>query len=474
MDEHAVPDKWEYPWFAAWDTAFHTITLALVDPEWAKRQHILLLREWYTHPNGQIPAYEWAFSDVNPPVQAWAALRVYQITRQLTGEADTLFLERVFQKLLLNFTWWVNRKDVEGRNIFQGGFLGLDNIGVFDRSKPLPTGGHIEQADGTAWMGMYCLMMLAISLELARTRPAYEDVATKFFEHFVYIADAITHLSGEEVSLWDEEDGFFYDMLHLPNGENHPLKVCSFVGLIPLFAVEILDEDLMEKLSRFKRRMDWFLHYRPHLVKGIASLEEPGVSGGRLLSIVNQDQLVRVLKRMLDPGEFLSDYGLRSLSRRHLEQPFTFYSNGQVFTVSYEPGESTSDLFGGNSNWRGPVWFPVNYLMIETLQRYHRYYGDSLKVEFPTGSGNQLNLNQISVEISRRLMRIFLQDNAGRRPVFGETSLFQKDPLWRDYIPFYEYFHGENGTGLGASHQTGWTALIANLLQHCGGDRPSK
>ncbi|MBE7468376.1 MAG: glucosidase [Anaerolineales bacterium] len=470
LDVLSMPDKWEYPWYAAWDLAFHCIPIAMIDPELAKRQLILLLREWYMHPNGQIPAYEWAFSDVNPPVHAWAAWRVYKITRNLTGRADTGFLERIFHKLLLNFTWWVNRKDTEGNNIFQGGFLGLDNIGVFDRSKPLPTGGFLEQADGTAWMGMYCLNMLAIALELARTDRAYEDVATKFFEHFIYIANAICNL-GDGFSLWDEADGFFYDVLHLPDGRHVPLKIRSLVGLIPLFAVETLEPDLLEKLPRFRQRMEWFLEYRPKLVQNIASLTEPGQNGRRLLAIADRDKLTKILPRMLDPTQFLSDYGLRSLSQRHRDEPYLFNANGQVHIVNYEPAESSSGLFGGNSNWRGPIWFPVNFLMVESLQKYHHYYGDSLQVELPRYSGQWANLDEVATDLSRRLMAIFRRDEThdGRRPVFGGVDLFQHDPHWRDYLPFYEYFHGDNGAGIGASHQTGWTALVAKLIQQSGG-----
>ena len=470
LDVLSMPDKWEYPWFAAWDLAFHCIPLAQIDPEWAKRQLILMLREWYMHPNGQIPAYEWAFGDVNPPVHAWAAWRVYKITRNVTGHADTGFLERVFHKLLLNFTWWVNRKDAEGKNIFQGGFLGLDNIGVFDRSAPLPTGGYLEQADGTAWMGMFCLNMLAMALELARTDPAYEDVATKFFEHFIYIANAIANLGDDGVSLWHEEDGFFYDALHLPNGAHIPLKIRSLVGLIPLFAVETLEPDLLEKLPRFQQRMEWFTRHRPNLVKNIASLAEPGEGGRRLLAIVDRAKLERILPRMLDGSQFLSDYGLRALSKQHEWEPYTFHVDGRTYSVQYEPAESRTGLFGGNSNWRGPIWFPVNYLMIESLQKYHHYYGDSLQVELPRYSDRWAALDSVAAELSRRLTRIFLRDEeTGRRAVLGSADYFQRDPHWRDYVPFYEYFHGDNGAGLGASHQTGWTALVAKLIQQSGG-----
>ena len=470
LDVISMPDKWEYPWYAAWDLAFHTLPIAMIDPEWAKRQLILMLREWYMHPNGQIPAYEWAFGDVNPPVHAWATWQVYQITRDMTGHADIDFLKRVFHKLLLNFTWWINRKDEDDNNVFQGGFLGLDNIGVFDRSAPLPTGGHIDQADGTAWMGMYCLNMLSIALELARADPAYEDVATKFFEHFIYIADAINHLGKENASLWDAEDGFFYDVLHCPSGALIPLKIRSFVGLIPLFAVATFESDLLEMLPQFRRRMEWFVQYRPHLIKNVASLTKPGKDGLRLLSLINQEQLEQVMLRMLDPEEFFSDYGLRALSKYHDQHPYTFEVNGHTYDVAYEPEESRTNLFGGNSNWRGPVWFPVNYLMIESLQKYHRYYGDGCRVELPRGSGYQATLDEAATEISRRLTRIFTRDGVnGGRPVFGDEDYFQTDPHWSDHILFYEYFHGETGAGLGASHQTGWTALVAMLLQQCGG-----
>lgn len=469
-DVLSMPDKWEYPWFAAWDLAFHMLPVALIDPEWAKRQLVLLVREWYMHPNGQLPAYEWDFGDVNPPVHAWAAWRVYKIIRKTTGVADVAFLARVFHKLLLNFTWWVNRKDAEGRNVFQGGFLGLDNIGVFDRSAPLPTGGHLEQADGTAWMGMYCLNMLAIAFELARYQPAYEDVATKFFEHFIYIANAINKSMDGRDGLWDEEDGFYYDLIHTPDGARHPLRLRSFVGLIPLFAVETLEPDLLDLLPHFRRRMEWFIRYRPALAANIASLTEPGQAGRRLLSLVDTRQLGRVLARMLDEAQFLSPFGLRSVSKEHEARPYTLQVGGQVHSLRYDPGESSSNLFGGNSNWRGPIWFPVNYLMIESLQKYHHFYGDSLQVELPAGSGQMAALDKVAAELSTRLCRIFLRDESGRRPVLGRETLFQDDANWRDYIPFYEYFHGDTGAGLGASHQTGWTALVAKLLQQTGGD----
>jgi hypothetical protein len=464
MDVISMPDKWEYPWYAAWDLAFHCIPLAMVDPDFAKRQLILMLREWYMHPNGQIPAYEWALGDVNPPVHAWAAFQVFEIDRRIKGVADRRFLKRVFHKLLLNFTWWVNRKDAEGRNVFQGGFLGLDNIGIFDRSAPLPTGGHIDQADGTAWMGMYCLNMLSIALELAREDPAYEDVATKFFEHFLWIAAALNNLGGMGIPLWDEEDEFFYDVLQLPTGEVQKLKVRSLVGLMPLLAVQTIDPDLLEKLPSFTRRMDWFLDHRPDLASLVSRWREPGAGDRRLLALARGHRMKRLLKRMLDPQEFLSDYGIRAISRYHLEHPYQLNLGGTSYEVRYEPGESSTGLFGGNSNWRGPIWFPINFLLIEALKRFHHYYGDDFLVECPTGSGQMRTLLEVSAEISQRLQRIFLRGPDGRRPVYGDAELFQTSPHWRDNVLFYEYFHGDSGRGLGASHQTGWTALIANLL----------
>lgn len=467
-DVISMPDKWEYPWYAAWDLAFHCIPLALVDSQFAKEQLILMLREWYMHPNGQLPAYEWAFGDVNPPVHAWAAWRVYKIEEKRQGVADRKFLERVFHKLLLNFTWWVNRKDAEGRNVFQGGFLGLDNIGVFDRSAPLPTGGHIEQSDATSWMGMYCLNMLTIALELAREDAAYEDVASKFFEHFVYICRAINNLGGEGIELWNREDGFFYDVLHLPNGQRFPLKVRSMVGLIPLFAVETLESETIDQLLGFKRRLQWFVENRPELGAHLETQTTPDATVRRFLSLVNRERLRQVLKYMLDETEFLSPHGIRALSGVHHEHPYTLKVNGNEHRVDYEPAESSTGLFGGNSNWRGPIWFPVNYLLIESLQKFHFYLGDSYKVECPTGSGQMLTLWEVAVELSRRLSRIFLRDNDGRRPVYGGTDMFQRDPHWRDLLLFYEYFHGDNGAGIGASHQTGWTGLVAKLLQQSG------
>jgi hypothetical protein len=466
-DVISMPDKWEYPWYAAWDLAFHCIPLALVDPTFAKEQLVMMLREWYMHPNGQIPAYEWAFGDVNPPVHAWAAWRIYKIDKKRNGVGDRRFLERVFHKLLLNFTWWVNRKDAEGKNIFQGGFLGLDNIGVFDRSAPLPTGGHIEQSDATSWMGMYCLNMLTIALELARDNRAYEDVASKFFEHFVYICRAMNNIGGEKIALWDREDGFFYDVLHLPNGETQHMKVRSMVGLIPLFAVETLDPELVDSLPRFKHRMQWFIENRPDFAQ---HLETQSHDGGvrRFLSLVSRDRLKSVLRYMLDEEEFLSPYGIRALSRYHKDHPYVVSVMGREHRVDYEPAESSTDLFGGNSNWRGPIWFPVNYLLIESLQKFHYYLGDQYTVEYPTGSGRQSTLWQVAAEISRRLTHIFLQNAEGKRPVFGGTNQFQDDPHWRHNILFYEYFHGDNGAGIGASHQTGWTGLVAKLIQQSG------
>jgi hypothetical protein len=466
-DVISMPDKWEYPWYAAWDLAFHCVALALVDSDFAKEQLLLMTREWYMHPNGQLPAYEWAFGDVNPPVHAWAAWRVYKVEMKRRGVGDRKFLERVFQKLLLNFTWWVNRKDAEGRNVFQGGFLGLDNIGVFDRSAPLPTGGHIEQSDGTSWMGMYCLNMLAIALELASEDAAYEDIASKFFEHFVYICDAMNNLGGEKIELWNAKDGFYYDQLSLPNGSRLPLKVRSMVGLIPLFAVETLDPRVVDKLPGFKRRLQWFIENRPELSEHIESASTDD-GPRRFLSLVNRFRLKRVLRIMLDENEFFSPFGIRAISRVHHDHPYTLGVNGAEHRVDYEPAESSTGLFGGNSNWRGPIWFPVNFLLIESLQKFHYYLGDGYKVECPTGSGKTATLWQIAGEISQRLTRIFLRDKDGRRPVFGGTEKFQSDPHWRDLIPFHEYFHGDNGAGIGASHQTGWTALVAKLIQQYG------
>jgi hypothetical protein len=467
-DVVSMPDKWEYPWYAAWDLAFHTIALALVDPDFAKEQLILFLREWYMHPNGQLPAYEWALGDVNPPVHAWAAWRVYKIERRVRGVADRQFLERVFQKLLLNFTWWVNRKDPEGKNVFQGGFLGLDNIGVFDRSAPLPAGGHLEQSDGTAWVGMFCLNMLAIALELARDNPAYEDMASKFFEHFVYIAHAMNDIGGEGIELWDEGDGFFYDVLHMPGSGATPLRVRSLVGLVPLFAVQVLEPENLVGLPQFQRRMMWFVRNRPDLRDHIVRQDTPDGQTRRLLSLVSGDRLRRVLGYMLDEAEFLSPYGVRALSRYHKDHPYVLQLDGREHRVDYEPGESTTGLFGGNSNWRGPIWFPMNFLLIEALQRFDHFYRGEFKVEFPTGSGQAMTLWDVGAELSRRLIRIFQRDRSGRRPVHGAARKFQGDPRWHDLLLFYEYFHGDTGAGLGASHQTGWTGVVAKLLQQSG------
>jgi len=467
-DVISMPDKWEYPWYAAWDLAFHCIPLAQVDPDFAKEQLVLMLREWYMHPNGQLPAYEWAFGDVNPPVHAWAAWRVYKIEKRIRGQADRAFLERVFHKLLLNFTWWVNRKDAEGNNLFEGGFLGLDNIGVFDRSAPLPTGGFIEQSDGTSWMGMYCLNMLAIALELAKEDPVYEDVASKFFEHFVYIAHAMDDLGGEGIELWDKEDGFYYDVLHLPNGNHVTLKVRSMVGLIPLFAVETLEPEVVDKLPGFKRRMQWFIDNRPELREHVELQTRPDGKVRRLLSIVEREKLESVLRYMLDESEFLSPHGIRAISRFHLEHPYVFNVNGHEHRVDYEPAESSTGLFGGNSNWRGPVWFPVNFLLLESIQKFHYFFGDDLKVEFPTGSGRKLSLWEAAAELSRRMTGIFLRNAEGRRPVYGDIQKFQADPHWQNLIQFHEYFHGDNGAGIGASHQTGWTGLVAKLIEQSG------
>jgi hypothetical protein len=462
----SMPDKWEYPWYAAWDLAFHCMPLALLDAEFAKQQLVMLTREWYMHPNGQLPAYEWAFGDVNPPVHAWATWRVFQIDRKQRGDqGDLAFLERVLHKLLLNFTWWVNRKDAQGRNVFQGGFLGLDNIGVFDRSAPLPTGGFINQADGTAWMAMYCLNLMRIALELAQHNHVYQDIATKFFEHFLYIAEAMTNLGGEGIGLWDEDDQFFYDELSLSDGTIIPLKVRSMVGLIPLFAVETLEPELLAKLPEFSQRLDWFLTNRPQLATLVSRWQEPGLGERHLLSLLRGHRMKMLLKRMLDESEFLSDYGVRALSKHHEQHPYVFDCVGQRLSVQYKPAESDSGLFGGNSNWRGPIWFPVNYLLIESLQKFHHYYGDDFKVECPTGSGNFITIEEVAEELTRRLSRIFLRDEHGRRAAFGEHPKLQNDPHFRDHVLFYEYFHGDNGRGVGASHQTGWTGAIAKLLK---------
>jgi hypothetical protein len=465
-DVVSMPDKWEYPWYAAWDLAFHMLPMARVDGEFAKDQLVLFLREWYMHPNGQLPAYEFALADVNPPVHAWACWRVYKMTGP-RGQRDRLFLRRVFHKLLLNFTWWVNRKDPQGRNLFSGGFLGLDNIGVFDRSQPLPDGQHLEQADGTAWMAFYCTTMLAMALELATDDPSYEDIASKFFEHFVAITDAMNGLGG--MGLWDDDDGFYYDVLKA-DGNTIPLRVRSMVGLIPLFAVEVLEQDVIDRLPGFKKRMEWFLNHRQDLARHIAYCtsdaadSEPREHTHRLLAIPSRERLVRVLGYLLDEAEFLSPYGVRALSRFHKDHPYVVQLGGQEHRVEYVPGESNTHLFGGNSNWRGPIWFPVNYLIVEALERYHYFYGETLRVECPTGSGQWMNLKQVAGELAMRLTRLFVPDEAGHRPCHGGDRRYADDPHWRDLVLFYEYFHGDSGRGVGASHQTGWTALVASLL----------
>jgi hypothetical protein len=464
-DVLSMPDKWEYPWYASWDLAFHCIPFALIDAEFAKHQLVLLTREWYMHPNGQIPAYEWAFGDVNPPVHAWAAWRVYQIDRKHHGHhGDLEFLERVFHKLMLNFTWWVNRKDTLGRNVFQGGFLGLDNIGVFDRSSQLPTGGFINQSDGTSWMAMYALNLMRIALELAQHNHVYEDIASKFFEHFLGIAEAMSTLAPDGGGLWDDEDKFFYDVLNLPDNTRVRLRIRSMVGLIPLFAVETLEPEMLDKVPGFRKRLEWLLDHRPELCTLVSHWESPGRGERRLLSLLRGHRMKRLLTRMLDESEFLSDYGVRAMSRAHLERPYVFRLDGSDLSVRYTPAESETRQFGGNSNWRGPIWFPLNFLIIESLQKFHHYYGDDFKVECPTGSGRFLTIEQVSEELARRLSRIFLRDGTGQRPVLGHMPEMQSDPHYRDYIPFYEYFDGDNGRGVGASHQTGWTALIAKLL----------
>jgi hypothetical protein len=468
-DVISMPDTWEYPWFAAWDLTFHCIPFALIDPMFAKEQLLLLCHEWYQHPNGQLPAYEWAFGDVNPPVQAWAAIRVFQIERRLFGgKGDYDFLHKIFRKLLLNFTWWVNRKDAEGKNVFQGGFLGLDNIGLFDRSKPLPTGGYLEQSDGTSWMATYALNMLQMALILSDNDKTYQDMAIKFFEHFVYIAHAMNNFTEDDVDLWDDEDGFYYDVLHRPDGQHEFLKVRSGVGLIPLLAVETMDEGHFEGLDDFRKRVEWFLRERPELCRNVADLHRVSQHNQRLLSIVDPDRLRIILKRMLDESEFLGPHGIRMLSRYHKDHPAQMTVDGTVYEVDYEPAESTTYLFGGNSNWRGPVWMPINYLIIEALQKFDYYLGPDYVVEFPTGSGDMLSLGEVAAELSRRITRTFLRDEGGRRPVYGGTEKFQSDPFWRDYLLFFEYFHGDNGAGLGASHQTGWTALVAKLIEQSG------
>ncbi len=462
-----MPDKWEFPWYASWDLGFHCVSLALVDPGFAKQQLLLLTKEWFMHPNGQLPAYEWNFDDTNPPVHAWASWEVYKMDlQQNNGKGDLAFLEAVFQKLLINFTWWVNRKDHTGSNIFSGGFLGLDNIGIFDRSMKLPTGMHIEQADGTSWMAMYALNMMQISLELAVHNPVYENMATKFFEHFLYIAGAIMNIMGpDDTGLWDNEDEFFYDELSFKDGNSIKLKLRSMVGLIPLFAVEVIKDDTLKKLPNFARRMEWFLKHKPDLASLVSRWTEKGQEDKHLLSLLRGHRIKRILYRMLNETEFLSEYGIRSLSKTYEQNPFTFPTEKETITVSYVPGESDTGMFGGNSNWRGPIWMPVNFLIIQSLLRFHEYYNDDFKVEYPSGTGNYLSLKEIATELSKRLIHIFKPDQQGSRACFGTQQKLQQDPNFKDYLLFNEYFHGDDGKGLGASHQTGWTALIANLIQ---------
>lgn len=469
----SMPDKWEYPWFAAWDLAFHTIPLARLDPDFAKRQLEILLREYYMHPNGQMPAYEWNFSDVNPPVHAWATLKVYEIDKEQNGgRGDIDFLEKIFHKLLLNFTWWVNQKDDTGNNIFSGGFLGLDNIGVFDRSMELPFGGKLEQADATGWMAMYTLNMLRIAVEISLERPVYQDMASKFFEHFLHIAGAMEAVGGENsISLWDETDQFYYDVIHIPNGQSILLKVRSIVGLIPLFAVEILDHNTLDKLPIFKRRLDWIVSNRPDLARLISRWYEPGKGENHMLSILRGHRMKMILRRMLDENEFLSDYGVRALSKYHKEHPYKFFLNGEMMQVDYVPGEALTDIMGGNSNWRGPIWFPINFLIVDSLNKFYAYYGDEFEVEYPVDSGRLTSIDQVALGIAKRLVNIFKTDEKGRRAVYGESQKEQSDPHFKDHILFYEYFHGDNGRGCGASHQTGWTGLVAELILQIGRSR---
>ena len=468
-DVLSMPDTWEYPWYAAWDLAFHVIPFGLIDSDFAKAQLVTLTREWYMHPNGQLPAYEWAFDDVNPPVHAWAALRLYKIeAKRNGGMGDFVFLERVFQKLLMNFTWWVNRKDVAGRNIFQGGFLGLDNIGPFDRGAKLPEGAYLAQSDGTSWMGVYALNMLAIAVELAQTQSVYEDIAEKFFEHFLIIADAMNSEREDDPGLWDEQDEFYYDQLFLPDGQRIPLQVRSIVGITPIFAVETITARTLEALPNLHRRIEWFLRNRPELAENVARIDLGGTRERRLLAIVNPDRLRSILRRVFDPKEFLSPNGIRMLSAAHRRTPYVLRVGGREWRCDYEPAESTSGLFGGNSNWRGPIWMPLNFLLIEALQKFHYYLGDDYQIEFPTGSGRMMSLWDISLELQRRLVGLFRRGPDGRRPFNGSVDVFQNDPHWRDQILFHEYFNGDTGEGLGASHQTGWTALVAKMTQQLG------
>ncbi len=467
-DVLSMPDKWEYPWFAAWDMAFHAVTFAMIDPDFAKDQLLLLTREWYMHPNGQIPAYEWAFGDVNPPVHAWAAIRVYQIEQKMYGRKDRAFLERMFQKLLINFTWWVNRKDAQGNNIFEGGFLGLDNIGAFDRTAGLPGGGHLEQADGTSWMAMYCLNLLSIALELAKEDSVYEDVATKFFEHFVYIGAAMNKVGGREGGLWHEDEGYYFDALNLPDGRCFPVKAFTIGGTIPVAAIAIGERDALLAFRSFSERSRWFAHYRPELLRGLADLSHRGIENRARLALVDSHKLGRILAQVLREDGMLSPHGVRSVSKQHAAHPYVLRLDGQQFVLDYEPAESTTAQFGGNSNWRGPVWFPLNFLLIEALQKHHYFLGNDFKVELPSGSGHKVTLWELTTDLSYRLIRIFLRDESGRRPVYGKREKFQTDPHWRELILFHEYFHGDTGAGLGASHQTGWTGVVAKLIQQYG------
>lgn len=470
FDVISMPDPWEYPWYATWDLAFHCLPLAMVDVDYAKRQLLLFTREWYMHPNGQLPAYEWTLDDVNPPVHAWATWRVYKMEQARWGRTDRAFLEGVFQKLLLNFTWWVNRKDATGSNIFQGGFLGLDNIGLFDRSSELPGGGRVDQSDGTSWMAAYSLQMMRIALELARENPVYQDLAAKFFEHYLRVAHAMADLGEDDDGLWDERDGFYYDCLHLPGHTLVRLRVRSLVGLIPMVAVDTLEPELLAAMPVFRRRMQWFMDHRQDEAGALLVDHTPGEGQRVLFSLLTKERLRRVLARMLDPEEFLSPHGIRSLSRHHRDHPVHLRIDGHEYSIRYEPAESQTGMFGGNSNWRGPVWFPINHLLIEALQRYHHYYGDSFRVPFPTGSDNLLTLGEVAAELSRRLCSLFLRDESGQRPAMAHDR-FARDPHFRDHVLFSEYFHGDDGRGLGAQHQTGWTALVAKLLQQSGGAR---
>lgn len=467
-DVFSMPDKWEYPWFAAWDLAYHTIPLALIDPDFAKQQLLLLTKVWYMHPNGQIPAYEWSFSDVNPPVQAWATMRVYQIESNKYGRKDREFLEKMFNKLQLNFTWWVNRKDASGRNIFEGGFLGLDNIGAFDRTLGPPNGGTLEEADATGWMGMYCLNLLEIALELSIDDPAYEEMATKYFEHYVYIGDALNNVGGRTEGLWDVDKGFYYGLLRMPDGSSVEMEEESMAGLIPIFAISTNHTKDVDLFPDYRKRFHWFMKHRAGMLEKIADTSRLETTGHVLLALTSPIKLKRILQKVLDENHFLSPHGIRSVSKIHATQPFDIKLGGKEFRLDYEPAESTTNLFGGNSNWRGPIWFPLNFLLMESLQKYHFFLGDDFKVECPTGSGTYMNLWEVSTEISRRLIKIFLKDEHGHRPVYGGIEKFQNDPHWRDYIFFHEYFHGDNGAGLGANHQTGWTGLVAKLIQQYG------